>query len=67
MGATWSGITQLPSRMLIDAGLIKLSKGDNSLSYDEAVERYMRDTKASTRTAQRDLESGKRGQRFYEE
>lgn len=66
MGATWSGITQLPSRMLIDAGLIKLPKGDKALSYDEAVERYMRDTKASTRTAQRDLESGGSGRRFNE-
>jgi len=66
MGATWSGLTQLPSRMLIDVGLIKLPKGDKALSYEEAVQRYMKDTKASTKTAQRDLESGGSGRRFYE-
>jgi hypothetical protein len=66
MGATWSGLTQLPSRMLIDVGLIKLPKGDKALSYEEAVQRYMKDTKASTKTAQNDLESGGSGRRFYE-
>lgn len=66
MGATWSGITQLPSRMLIDVGLIKLPKGDKALSYDEAVARYMNDTKRSTSTAQKDLESGGTGRRFLE-